>query len=81
MKKMGVKVLRGKKWQIEENLVLKEDKVYMPKDEALRMEIIQLYHNILVARHGEKSKTTELVIGNYWWLKVIRDVGKICGGL
>jgi len=54
MKKMGVKVLRGKKWQIEEDLVLKEDKVYMLKDEALRMKIIQLYHDILVVRHGEK---------------------------
>jgi len=31
--------------------VLKEEKVYILKDEELRMEIIQLYHNILVAEH------------------------------
>jgi len=32
--------------------VLKEGKVYVPKDEELRVEIIQLHHNILVAGHG-----------------------------
>ena len=54
MKKTGVKVLRGDKWQIEGDLVLKEDKVYMPKNEALRVEIIQLYHDVSIARHRDK---------------------------
>jgi len=40
MKKVKVKVLRGDKWQIEGNLVLKEGKVYIQKDEELRAEII-----------------------------------------
>ena len=40
IKKMGVKVLRNKEWQIEEGLVLKEGKVYVPKNENLRLEII-----------------------------------------
>ena len=54
MKKMEVKVLRGDKWQIEENLVLKEIKVYVLKNKVLRMEIIQLYYNILRAGHERK---------------------------
>ena len=37
---MEVKVVRGDKWQIEEELVLKESKVYVPKDKELRAEII-----------------------------------------
>ena len=49
MKKVGVKVLRNKKQQIENELVLKEEKVYVLKDEKLRLEIIQLHHNILIA--------------------------------
>ena len=49
MKKAGVCNLRGDEWEIEGDLVLKEGKTYMPKDEELRIEIIQLYHNILVA--------------------------------
>jgi len=32
--------LRGNKWEIKEDLVLKERKVYMPKNEELRVEII-----------------------------------------
>jgi len=41
--------------------VLKEGKVYIP-----RMEIIQLHHDILIAGHKGKWKTTELVTKNYW---------------
>ena len=51
MKKAGVKVLRNDKWQIEDELVLKERKMYIPKDEELRLEIIWLYHDTLIAEH------------------------------
>jgi len=53
MKKAKVKVLRNKEWQIDEGLVLKEERVYVPKNEKLRVEIIQLYYDILTAGHGE----------------------------
>jgi len=36
---------------MEEELILKERKVYVPKDEELRTEIIQLHHNMPVAGH------------------------------
>ena len=52
MKKAGVKTLRDKKWQIEERLVLKERRVYVPKDEKLRIEIIWLHHDMPIAGHG-----------------------------
>jgi len=54
MKKIGVKILQEEEWQIEGELLLKKGKIYMPKDEELRIEIIQLHHNIPVARYGEK---------------------------
>ena len=54
MKKTKVKVLWEDKWQIEGDLVLKEEKVYMLKDKELRVEIIQLHHNIPVVRYEEK---------------------------
>jgi len=41
--------------------VLKEKKVYILKDEALRVEIIWLHHNVPVAGYGRKWKTMELV--------------------
>jgi len=40
MKKAKVKEVRESKWKIEEELILKEGKVYVPKDEELRVEII-----------------------------------------
>jgi len=40
MKKAGVRMLRGDEWEIEEDLVLKEGKVYVLKDKELRVEII-----------------------------------------
>ena len=52
MKKVKVKMLQGDEWQMERELVLKEGKIYVPKDEELRVEVIQLYHNILAADHG-----------------------------
>ena len=54
MKKAGVKTLRDEEWQIEEGLVLKEGKVYVPKDEKLRVEIIQLHHDTLITGHGRQ---------------------------
>ena len=45
--------------------MLKEGKVYVLKNKELRTEIIWLHHNIPVARHRERWKTTELVRRNY----------------
>jgi len=54
MKKAGVKTLREEEWQIEEGLVLKEGRVYVPKDEKLRVEIIWLHHDMPIAGHGRQ---------------------------
>ena len=66
MKKAKVKKLQGNKWQIEEDLVLKKGKMYVPKNEKLRIEIIQLHHDVLAAGYGGQWKMVELVTRNYW---------------
>ena len=80
MKKVEIRTLKGKEWQLEGDLVLKERKVYVPKDEELRVEIIQLHHDVPVARHGGKWKTTELVMRNYWWPGVTKDMMRYVEG-
>ena len=80
MKKAGVKELRRNEWKIEGDLVLKEGKVYVPKNEELRTEVIQLHHDVPAAGHGGRWKTVELVTRNYWWPGVTRDVGKYVEG-
>ena len=58
-------MLREDKWQIEEDLVLKEEKIYVSKDKALRIEIIWLCYNVLVAGYRGRWKMTELMTRKY----------------
>jgi len=80
MKRARVKELRGEEWELEGDLVLKEGKLYVPKDEELRAEVIWLHHDVSAVGHKERWKTVELVTRNYWWLGVTRDVGKYVEG-
>ena len=80
IKKVGVKVVRGEEWQLEGDLVLKEEKVYVLKDEELRVEIIQLHYDVPVAEYRGKWKIMEIVMRNYWWLGVTRDVERYVEG-
>ena len=52
IKKTNMKELQGNEWQIERELVLKEGKVYVPKDKELRAEIIWWHHDVPAAGHG-----------------------------
>ena len=45
--------------------MLKEEKVYVPRDQELRAEVIQLHYDVLVVEHGGQWKTVELVMRNY----------------
>jgi len=64
LKRVGVKMLRDKEWEIEDGVVLKERKIYVPEGE-LREEVIQLHHDTPVGGHEGRWKTTELVTRNY----------------
>ena len=52
MKKAGVKMLRDEEWREADDVMYKEGKVYVLKDNKLRAEIIRLYHNMTVGGHG-----------------------------
>jgi len=67
LKKAGIKTLKDGEWKIKEELVIKEEKIYV-LEEKLRGEIIRLYHNTPVEGHRGRWKTTGLVTRNYWWL-------------
>jgi len=66
MKWAEVKMLRDKKWKEIDSVMYKEGKIYVPKDDKLRAEIIRLHHNIPVGDHGRQWKTVELVTRNFW---------------
>jgi len=51
LKRARIKMLKNEEWEIEDRIVMKEEKIYVP-EEKLRGEIIQLHHNTLVGGHG-----------------------------
>ena len=51
IKNAKVKVLRNNEQQIENKLVLKERKIYAPKNKELRLEIIWLHYDMPIVRH------------------------------
>jgi len=80
MKRAGVKMLRDEEWREVEGIIYKERKVYMPKDEKLRAEIIRLHHDMPIGGHGGQWKTVELVTRNFWWLGVPKEVKRYVEG-
>jgi len=80
IKQAGVKMLRDKEWREENGLMLRDRKVYVPKDEKLRVEVIWLHHDIPVGEHGEQWKMLELVTRNFWWPGVTKKVKKYVEG-
>jgi len=79
LKRAGVKTLRDEEWEIEDGVVLKEGRIYVPEGE-LRGEVIRLHHDTPVGGHRGRWKTTELVTRNYWWLGVTKEVRRYVDG-
>ena len=74
MKRAGVKMLRDEEWHQKDRLILKEEKVYVPKDKKLKAEVIRLHYDMSVRGHRGQWKTAELVMRNFWWPEVTREV-------
>ena len=80
MKWTGIKMLRDKEWREIDGVMYKEEKVYVPRDDKLRAEIIRLHHDTPVGGNGGQQKTVELVTQNFWWLGVTKEVKRYVKG-
>ena len=80
MKQVEVKVLRNKEWRDIDGIMYKEGKIYVPKNETLRAEIIRLYYDIPIEGHGGQWKIVELVIRNFWWPGITKEVKQYMEG-
>ena len=67
-------MLRDEEWREVDSIIYKEEKIYVPKDNQLRMEIIRLHHNMPVGGHEGQQKTVELVTRNFWWPGIMKKV-------
>jgi len=75
LKRAEIKTLKDEEWEIEDGIVMKEGRIYVPEGK-LRKEIIRLHYNTPVEKHGGRWKMTELVTRNYWWPGVTKEVGR-----
>jgi len=76
----GVKMLRDEEWKEVDGVMYRKGKVYVPKDEKLRAEIIRLHHNMPIGSHGGQWKMVELVTCNFWWPGVTKEVKRYVEG-
>ena len=58
-------MLRDEEWREVDSIIYKKEKVYMPKDEKLRAEIIRLHYDTPIGEHGGQWKIVELVTRNF----------------
>jgi len=75
LKKAEIKTLKDEEWEVEDGIVIKEGRIYVPKGD-LRREIIQLYHDTLVGGHRGRWKMMELIGRNYWWPGITKEIGR-----
>ena len=80
MKQVRVKMLRDEEWREINGIIYKEKKVYVPKDNILRVEIIRLHYDMLVGEHEGQQKTVELVTRNFWQPEVIKKIKRYMEG-
>jgi hypothetical protein len=67
-------------WNVEDRLILYRGKVYVPKDDAIRRDLVKLHHDTLQAGHPGRWKTYELLSRNYWWPGMSTYVDKYVDG-
>ncbi|SJL13535.1 uncharacterized protein ARMOST_16979 [Armillaria ostoyae] len=58
----------------KDGLLYYDKRIYVPRDSATRGEIISCCHDHITAGHPGIEKTKELVLRDYWWPKLKKDV-------
>ncbi len=58
-----------------------DGRVYIPQKTSLRGEIISRSHDHITAGHPGIEKTKELILREFWWPKLKKDVEAYVKGL
>ena len=54
-------------WAWDDDLLLYDNLIYIPNDDALRLEIMRMHHDDAMAEHYGTAKTLELLSWNYYF--------------
>jgi hypothetical protein len=60
--------------KICENRIYYKNRLFIPENTELKMQIIYRTHNSEARGHPGRMKTTELVSKSYFWLKITHDI-------
>jgi hypothetical protein len=60
--------------KICENRIYYRNRLFIPENTELKMQIIYKTHNSEAGGHPKRMKTTELVSKSYFWPKIIHDI-------
>ena len=63
-------------WNKTDGIVTWYKRIYVPRDPEIRVEIIQLNHDITLIGHPGQAKMYELITHNYWWPQLHTDIMK-----
>ena len=61
-------------WRECDQIVTFQDRIYIPKEDALRGKVNRAHHNHPSAGHPGHYKTLELVSRNYYWPGMSREI-------
>ncbi|KAK5987247.1 Transposon Tf2-1 polyprotein [Cladobotryum mycophilum] len=63
------------KWDVDpEGLLRYKNLIFIPDDEVLRRELLQLYHNDPLAGHFGKDRTLELLQRKFYWHRMDQEI-------
>ena len=54
-------------WEEDEGIIHHNGRIYVPRDQQLRHDIVRSHHDTPTAGHPGRWRTLELVTRNYWW--------------
>jgi Reverse transcriptase (RNA-dependent DNA polymerase)/RNase H-like domain found in reverse transcriptase/Integrase zinc binding domain/Chromo (CHRromatin Organisation MOdifier) domain/gag-polyprotein putative aspartyl protease len=54
-------------WSWQDGLLLRDNLVYVPHDDALRLDLLKMHHDDALAGHFGEAKTLDLLLRNYYF--------------
>ncbi len=73
-KNVSASLNHDRRMKLDNGLIYYDHRIYIPQDHALRGEIIAASHDHITAGHPGIEKTKELVLQEYWWPRMKRDI-------
>jgi len=54
-------------WSVQDGLIFSRGRIYIPKDDTLRRDLVQLFHDLPAAGHPGRYKTYDLIRRHFFW--------------